>query len=191
MSAAAQLPLAGTDGPFAWSALMSPDDVYRYELRRQWGAGWLTLFCGANPSTATAVKNDHTITKEMGFATRWGCGGIVKININPFRSTDPDGVPALADSAFLLAQRANADVMLRAMLGSRVQNVVVAWGDCLRRNPTTAIAIRCFSETLDRAGRAKDVQCFGLTKHGNPKHPLTLAYATPLEPWSPPTGGAL
>lgn len=72
------------------SAVFSPCGTYRYELRRTWESSLpILVTIGLNPSTADGYGDDPTIRKEIGFASRWGYGGIVKVNMFAFRSTDP------------------------------------------------------------------------------------------------------
>ena len=62
---------------------------YRYTLRRSWPSGdgrricWIML----NPSTADEPINDRTITRCIGFTSRWGHSGLVVINLYALRST--------------------------------------------------------------------------------------------------------
>jgi hypothetical protein len=83
----------GPGGP-AKSAVISPCGLYRYRLTRTWDAvRWSAAFVMLNPSTADAVDDDPTIKRCVGFAKRWGCGGIVVANLFAFRSADPDEWP--------------------------------------------------------------------------------------------------
>lgn len=71
-------------------AVLSDDGLYRYSLWRRWNvdkprALWIML----NPSTADASVDDPTIRRCIGFARRWGMGGIRVVNLYPFRATKP------------------------------------------------------------------------------------------------------
>jgi len=162
-------------------AILSADGLYRYELRREvstgsWDIGTLALFCGANPSTADDTKDDHTIRKELGFTGRWGCGGFIKINLFGFRARHPTDVPRGYD-AF---GPKNHEHIEAAFAEPRVKIVVAAWGDCLAWHPLAAEAIGRFRQMA--AGH--DVLCFGRTKRGQPRHPLTLPYSLKLETYA-------
>jgi hypothetical protein len=155
---------------------------HRYWLARVWDLSKPRYtFIGTNPSTADADKDDHTITKEVEFATRWGGGQILKVNLDPYRATDwKQIVPAAG-----LALSTQASVLSHALEGAYV---VCAWGNIAVKavgKETIAGALsllharrhRMLGQTLYRIG--------GLTKNGQPAHPLRLAYSTPLLPWVP------
>ena len=80
------------------SARLSDDRRYRYLLVRRWDN---TLpdatFVMLNPSTADERDDDPTIRKCIGFAKRWGCGGIKVVNLYAFRATNPRDCFAAAD----------------------------------------------------------------------------------------------
>ena len=74
-------------------AIISKDCLYRYSLGRTWDASKeRVLFIMLNPSTADAIKDDATIKKCVGFAQRWGYGGITVGNLFALRSRDPNGL---------------------------------------------------------------------------------------------------
>jgi hypothetical protein len=70
-------------------AEFSPDRRYRYSLTILWDSGPMAAFIGLNPSTADEVQDDPTIRRCRGFASEWGCGGMVMLNLFAFRATDP------------------------------------------------------------------------------------------------------
>ena len=47
------------------------------------------MFIGLNPSTADERLDDPTIRHCVGFAARWGYGGIFMCNVFTLVSTDP------------------------------------------------------------------------------------------------------
>lgn len=64
--------------------------MYRYTLRRIWDTALpQVMFVGLNPSTADETHDDPTIRRCVGFARRWGYGGIIVVNLFAFRATDP------------------------------------------------------------------------------------------------------
>lgn len=81
-------------------ALYSPCETYRYALQIHFTAPAgrpLLPIIGLNPSTATELEDDNTVRREKDFARRWGFGGIMKLNLAAFRSTDPRGMLAAID----------------------------------------------------------------------------------------------
>lgn len=149
---------------FDHGATFSPDRRYRYDLWRTWSpfGGQVTFVC-LNPSTANEDTDDPTIRRCIGFARSWGYGGMHMRNLFALVSTDPRALEA-ADA---IGPENNA--YLRKIGDHRV----VAWGN----------------EGV-RVGRSRQVQeilgyarCFGLTKIGEPRHPLYLPKNAPLSSW--------
>ena len=68
-------------------ALLSDDRQYRFWLLRIWDDCLpVQCSCGINPSTADERDNDPTIRKDIGFASRSGFGGILKVNVCAYRA---------------------------------------------------------------------------------------------------------
>lgn len=144
------------------SAVLSDCGTYRYELSRVWDwdfelpvVGWVML----NPSTADADVDDPTIRRCMGFARRWGYGGIVVRNLFALRATDPRELrlhpaPTGPDNMSYLAQAIH-DAF-----------TVCAWGS----HPEAVSPGRALVAQLRAAGA--DVRCLGVTKDYHPRHPL-------------------
>lgn len=71
-------------------AIYDDTETHRFVLWRVWSDDTLPLVCiGLNPSTATELASDNTVTRDLGFARDWGFGGLVKLNLHSYRSTDP------------------------------------------------------------------------------------------------------
>lgn len=142
---------------------------HRYRLLRRWKDSLKkAVFAMLNPSIADNRRDDPTVRVCMGFADRWGCGELVVVNLfgliatNPaelFAHPDPVGV---ANDSFIYEASREADIL------------VAAWGDGGGR--LCAARARAVMGIL--AGR--DVRCLGITKSGAPRHPLRVAYSTPL-----------
>lgn len=156
------------------SAVVSPDGIYRYILRREWDDGPCVCFVMFNPSTADATKDDATIRKCIGFAQRWGYGRMIVVNLYAVRSRDPKVVARTTGAVGPI----NNFWILQAAKESR--KMVFAWG-CSAHMPKD-------KRLREIAALLKDVHteqvCLGKGKDGSPRHPLMLAYATPLEPFS-------
>lgn len=149
-------------------AVISEDGVYRYSLERVWAAdkvqlGWVML----NPSTADADKDDATIRKCMKYARAWGFGGIYVVNLFAFRASKPVNLPKDIDEA---TGPYNVDYVYE-VLGA--MDMVAAWG---AHDQALASPIR---RQVLMTGRAHSqmispVLALGLTKHGEPRHPLYM-----------------
>ena len=140
---------------------------YRYRLWRQWEASrprvlWIML----NPSTADEETLDPTIRRCMGFAKAWGFGGIDVVNLFAWRATEPRLLRAARDPV-----GPSNDEMIAAAVHEAAA-IVAAWGNhpmALARGR----AVRQLAVKLD-----KSVWCLGLTKAGEPRHPLFVAGST-------------
>ncbi|RZS80608.1 DUF1643 domain-containing protein [Pigmentiphaga kullae] len=162
------------------SAIISPCGLYRYRLERDVGMdGPVYAFFGINPSTADAREDDATVRKWTGFVKAWGGSRFVVGNVWPLRATD---VRLLARSTrWLDIYRENQRHILAMAVEADI--LVPCWGD-------RAKVPRSMHNEIDELlslllGTRKPVMHFGLTKSGDPKHPLMLAYSTPLTPWTP------
>jgi len=167
-------------------AKLSDDRAYRYALWRHWsweGHANCVMFVGLNPSTADETKNDTTISKCIGFAKRWGYGGIYILNLYALRATHPIDL-VVADDPW-----GPGNLEAFGYYRSRVGLIVACWGalECrcrpsLRWQSTIAMV-------LDEL--AKPVVCLGKTADGSPRHPSRLGYSTERELfWRPAVSAA-
>lgn len=155
-------------------AVLSDDEVYRYELHRCWDPRvpsvlWIML----NPSKADAEDDDPTIRRCIGFAKTWGYGGIVVCNLFAFRATKPEKLIGATDP---IGPENDAHLFEAA----RNRRVIAAWGTSVPtywRHRPAAIAAQ-----LRQAG--VDLHHVGLTKDGHPRHPLYLRGDTQPSRWS-------
>lgn len=140
----------------------SPCGVYRYTLRRQWLIGEGTvLWVMLNPSTADASQDDPTIRRCIGFSKAWGYQGLTVANIFALRSTDPKKLLAIDDPI-----GPDNDTWLERLVSKGHDRVVAAWG---ARGGERGLQV---AELLSRHA---DVHCLGITKGGQPRHPLYLS----------------
>ena len=161
------------------SAILSPCRTYRYRLDRTVGmTGPVFAFFGINPSTADEVKPDSTVRKWEGFTKTWGGSRFIAGNVWPLRSTD---VRVLADAPrWKDIERENWTHLRQIVAEADV--LVPCWGD---RAKVPRVMHNELDDLLGLLRRTnKPVMHFGLTKGGDPKHPLMLGYDTPLVPWA-------
>lgn len=157
------------------SAEISPCGRYRYMLHRA-ATRWTIpthraiAFCMLNPSIADATLDDPTIRRCRGFAERWGCNGLVVVNLYALRSTQPRLLRDHPDPV-----GPDNDQWIRAAARD-CGNVVCAWGTNAR-----AERVRHVVEIIRSAGAS--LLCIGTTKDGHPRHPLYARCDAPLVPW--------
>lgn len=159
------------------NAVISACEHYRYRLDRVVSifAGPVYAYFGVNGSTATADTDDHTVRKWIGFTKCLGGSRFIVGNRFGFRATDVNELAHQADpfgpdnDLFLNEIIAEADIL------------VPCWGS---RDKVPPRLRPYFDELMERLlATRKPVKHFGLTKSGDPKHPLTLGYDTPLTNW--------
>lgn len=152
------------------SAVISSCGQYRYRLTRGWDDGPTVAWVMLNPSTADAHEDDPTIRKCVGFSRRWGYGSLTVVNLFALRSTDPRALRTAPDPFGPDNVRYVDEALLAADL------TVAAWGGGIShakgRGSIRGRAIRSWP----------GAKMLGTTKAGEPRHPLMLAYSTPLEP---------
>jgi hypothetical protein len=146
---------------------------YRYTLWRVWDPGKpLLMFVGLNPSTATDIENDPTVTRCIDYARRWGFGGLVMMNLFAFRATDPKEMKGVADPVGPENDAALEEQAQRAGL------VIAAWG-------THGTHHGRARKVID-SGILGDYKVLCVTGGGHPGHPLYLpAEWEPLDPADP------
>lgn len=151
-------------------AYFSDDRKYRYWLLRTWDDSLpIMANIGCNPSTADETVNDPTIRKDMGFAERLEFGGLLKLNVGAYRTTDPKRWLNAADP---FGPKNTAEFLRDYLAQFRAECIVAAWGKCIGR----------FAPKANRlVSNLPDVQCFGRNHDGTPRHTLMLPYSSKLE----------
>lgn len=141
-------------------------DPYRYLLWRAWNPKlprllWILL----NPSIADECVDDPTLRRILGFSQSFGFGGIEVVNLFALRSSDPRVLTMMVDPV-----GPENDSYIRESVG-RTEKIVAAWGSFgrLYRRDHRILA------QIDRP-----IYCLGITRDGDPRHPLYLRRDTPL-----------
>lgn len=162
------------------SAILSPCGAFRYRLERELGRdGPAVAILSVNPSTADATVNDQTIRKDMGFGERLGWGRLIKGNKFALRSTDVRGLRSAHDPIGPENDAHLEQIMRDADLH------IVAWGPLTKLPPDLRRRWRTVVAIADRVGCR--LMCWGTAQDGHPRHPLMLAYSTPLTEWERPS----
>jgi hypothetical protein len=146
-------------GEIETGALFSPCHRWRYQLWRIWGGSKnIICFIGLNPSTADEFQNDPTVRRAMGFARSFGGSGLLMCNAFAFRATLPRDMKVAEDPIGV-----DNDKWLVEAAG-RSSIVIAAWG--------------VHGVFMGRGEQVKrlvpKLHHLGLTKAGDPKHPLYL-----------------
>lgn len=141
---------------------------YRYLLWREWDrAKPSCVFIMLNPSTADATKNDPTIRRAMSFAEQFGFGRFEAVNLFAYRATDSSTLARVRNPV----GRDNDSFILESI--DRCDECFVAWGNhgALRERSRVV---------LDLIPATTILNCLGVNKSGEPKHPLYLPTKTQI-----------
>ena len=156
--------------PVIRDATFSPCGRYRYTLRRQWDESKPSaLFVMLNPSTATALLDDPTIRRCIGFAKAWGYGGLLVGNIFAMRSTNPHVLYKADDPIGVDNDVALVNLHHEAVL------TVAAWGVHGKLNGRGDRVLQLLVGHAYPGRLGGPVYCLGTTKEGYPRHPLYIA----------------
>jgi hypothetical protein len=138
--------------------------TYRYTLWREWDQDnpKYVMFIGLNPSTADEARDDQTVRRCISFAKAWGYGGLCMTNIFAFRATKPVAMKAHPRPV----GRDNNKWLLK--VSQKAGIVVAAWGAHGDHRARSAEVLRLL----------RGVHCLGITKSGNPRHPLYVRGTT-------------
>jgi len=166
------------------TALFSSDRRYRYVLGRSFverpGAP-LRLCIWCNPSQADEEKDDASIRVGLGYAWRWGDGGILVINVGDLVETDSAKLPADPYARLGPEHWQYTQAVLGMEHGNLLPDVLCGWGDIgageIAEKTMSLLRARNFRPTA-----------LAITKSGNPGHPLRksaelvpVPFRTPLE----------
>lgn len=167
------------------SAVISDCGRYRYRLDRDCAPdgrsfGPRMAWIMVNPSTADAEQDDATIRRVVGFSRRHSCFRVTVGNLFAYRATDVRELKRVADPV-----GPENDIYLRGIM-HEAQCVVVAWGPLAKQPKGLRDRFKRVAEIAEQMKRP--LWCFGTANDGQPRHPLMLAYDTPLVPWSPEPG---
>lgn len=158
------------------SAVFSDCGRYRYRLDRIWNSRLPPLLFGMlNPSTADHVRNDATIERCQRRAFSLGFGSLIVWNLFAFRATDPSILKREPDP---VGPRNDEFIRCALREGHRKGGLaLIGWGahgQLMGRNGQVL-------EMAREVGVA--LYCLGVTKGGDPKHPLYISYGAKPQSW--------
>ncbi len=167
-------------------ASFSKCGLYRWWLERDISlAEKKLLFIGLNPSLADQEVNDPTTTRLMNFASSWNYGTLLIINLFARISSNPTLLKKISDP---VGSMNNIEILSRLNCWERNQNwdLWLGWGSkgCIgNRNKYIINILRSSSKRrIKKFDKAKGPLVIGLTKKGNPMHPLYVSSKKILRP---------
>jgi hypothetical protein len=154
------------DTEFVDRADYSPDDLYRWSYERRWAPGGTLCWVGLNPGTGDRDAGPRpTLRRVVGWAKREGCAAVTVVNLFSYRCTDPK---ALRMAKVDIVGDRTDDTIRKA--STRAQITLAAWGaDKLVKHRSSRVV-----------GMLIDPMCVGVTKDGEPRHPLFVTASTPF-----------
>lgn len=156
--------------------ILSPDRLHRMCLSRAVAnRGKVIVFIGVNPSKADQSVPDSTDKKWRVFGTLNGARIVLYVNLFTLRATD---VSELGRTE--VVNYSHADDWLQSAF-SVADLIVPCWGS--RSKIPKSLHGRIAEVEAMLKQQSAPVKVFGLTKSGDPMHPLMLAYTTSLKPW--------
>lgn len=151
----------------------SDDRRYRWWYERRWDDGPAMCWVGLNPSTGdTSGRPRPTLNKVVRRAQEAELSAVIVVNLFSWRATDP---------ADLVVASKSVDIV-----GARTDETI-AWA-----NAESAVTLLAWGGRGALQGRGMDVahlvdgaHCLGLTRNGQPRHPLYVRSTVPLVPYAP------
>lgn len=154
-------------------AIFDRSGKFRYALWRVWEKTQPHIcFVLLNPSTADHRRNDPTITRCLKFARRFQFGAVNIVNLFALRSTDSSRLYKVRDPI-----GSHNDRFIELALNAS-DVIVFAWGN-------HGLLADRHSSVRASLGEKRTSYCFGLTKQGQPRHPLYLRADADLMPFLP------
>lgn len=149
------------------TALFSNCERYRYELLIRWNSGPLLVMTALNPSTASHLVSDSTVTRQCERAAKLGFGAFMMLNAFAIRATDPK-VMLKADDPY--GDWRDPSHLVESYRRHNGSMLIAAWGahaKHLGRHEELLAAFR---------GAGIPLHHLAKTSAGFPGHPLYLSY---------------
>ena len=158
--------------------LFSECSSYRWILKRELLSGKKSVvFIGLNPSIANSYYEDKTLSRIINFCSEWDYKNIYIINLFALISKSPLQLSKSKDPI-----GGNNDLItLKTLKFWREDcncDLWLGWGDkgkLRERDRKVLKLIKRFSHVKSKENNfSKSVLCLGLSKKGNPRHPLYM-----------------
>ena len=158
--------------------LFSECKSYRWILKKELFYGTKNLvFIGLNPSKGNSSNNDRTLTRIVSFCSRWNYKNIYIINLFGLISKSPSQLSKSNDPI----GKNNDLITIKALefwKGDRNCDLWLGWGDKGQfkgRDRKVLKLIKNFSNSNAKESHfSKRILSLGLSKKGNPRHPLYM-----------------
>ena len=168
--------------------LFSKCGSYRWILKRELLCGHKTIvFIGLNPSKANSRSNDRTLKRIINFCYRWNYKKIYIVNLFGLISKSPSRLSKTKDPI-----GGNNDLITLITLQFWRQNINcdlwLGWGDKGQLNGRNLEVLKIIKNLSDlrsdENNYCKRILSLGLTKRGNPRHPLYMPNESFLRPFN-------
>ena len=158
--------------------LFSECRSYRWILKRELLSGKKTVvFIGLNPSKANSSNNDRTLVRIINFCSRWNYKNIYIINLFGLISKSPI---QLLKNNNPIGENNNL-ITLKSLVFWRENtncDLWLGWGDKGQLNGRDSEILKLIKDfSTSKANEnysSKRILSLGLTKKGNPRHPLYM-----------------
>ena len=160
---------------------------YRWILKRELLSGKKTIiFIGLNPSKANSFNNDMTLVRIINFCSRWDYKNIYIINLFGLISKSPIQLSKNKDPI-----GKNNDLIILKSLKFWCENtncdLWLGWGDKGKLNGRGFEVLKLIRNLSNlksnEINHSKRVFSLGLSKKGNPRHPLYMPNDSLLRPF--------
>ena len=167
--------------------LFSKCKSYRWILKRELLSGKkCVVFIGLNPSKANSVNNDRTLVRIINFCKKWNYKNIYVINLFGLISKSPYHLSKSKDPV-----GKNNDLITLKVLEFWRTNINcdlwLGWGDkgsLNRRDFKVLKLIKNLSKMHSMKNNyPKRIYTMGVTRKGNPRHPLYMPSESFLRPY--------
>ena len=167
--------------------LFSHCNSYRWVLRRELDRGRkIVIFIGLNPSVANSVHNDRTLTRIINFSSKWDYRIIYVINLFGLISKYPQQLKKSIDPI-----GKHNDLVTFRLLDFWSKNIDcdlwLGWGDKGNLNGRNHYVMKLIKNlsnfNLTKNNSSERLLSLGLSKKGNPRHPLYMSNESFLRPF--------
>ncbi len=133
------------------------------------------LVVGLSPTDATF--ENPTIKRIRKIAEQQGYYGWIMVNLYPVRIADPDNLPDKMDDSI---SGRNIEVIKKLQDEYVLGDVYAIWGDGIDERDYLPIECQKIVNVI------RDISWYtrGMTRYGNPKHPIKVTYAQEMK-WFP------